>query len=78
MATENNTTTLIRNIDTTSARLSQAQGVLTLLVHAGGDTLQDGFSGLPHKTVMESLWAIEELLTQAQAAVSVMNAARSQ
>lgn len=71
-----NTTSLISHIDTAGARLSQIQGVLDLLTFAGGDTLQDGFNGLPHKTVMESLWAVQELLEQAQEAVKGIDTTR--
>lgn len=59
------TTNSLHTIDTITARLSQAQAVLSAC-RAAGDTLTQG-------EVLDALWATQELLAQAQAAASELH-----
>lgn len=53
--------------DIITARMSQAEGILAMLCDAGQG---DDFGTLTHKTVMNSLWAVQELIEQAGAAAT--------
>jgi hypothetical protein len=53
----------INSKDLVMARLQQVQGLLAVLAAAGTD--RDEFEGLSHRTVMQSLWGMGELVDQA-------------
>lgn len=76
MAAANSTpSNLANNIDAQdliSARLTQVDALLSMLTSSGEDG--KGF-GVPHKVVMSTLWAAQDLLAQAQGATSQATAA---
>jgi hypothetical protein len=57
--------------DVISARLTQVDALLCMLTSSGEDG--KGFA-VPHKVVMSTLWAAQDLLAQAQKAVPKANA----
>ena len=68
MADKNSTpSTPANNIDAQdliSARLTQVDALLSMLTSSG----EDGGFAVPHKVVMSTLWAAQDLLVQAQGA----------
>lgn len=64
----------IDQIDTASASITQAAGVLAMLTTAGTG---DDFGQLTHKTVMDTLWAVAALVDNAGAAVDAIHAPKA-